>query len=163
MRPRILLVCCAALALTVGVATATAGGGNSANAKLCQKGGWQTLVRSDGSSFANQDECVSYAAKGGTLSSARLVWTTEIFDCSQIFETCWGHLVGSGLAPNAEIEIHFSNPNPTSFVTLADASGNVESMGGVFICGANITGVYATSTLPSGATITSNTVDTPCG
>jgi len=65
-----MLGCCAALALTVGVATATAGGGhggNSANAKLCQKGGWQNLVRSDGSSFANQGKCVSYAAKGGVL------------------------------------------------------------------------------------------------
>ena len=48
-------------------AVASAGGGNSANAKLCQKGGWQTLLRSDGSSFANQDACVSYAGQGGTL------------------------------------------------------------------------------------------------
>jgi hypothetical protein len=43
MRMRIGLVFCAALALTVGAATATAGGGNSANAKACQKGGWQSL------------------------------------------------------------------------------------------------------------------------
>ena len=67
MRLRILLVCCAALALTVGVATAT--GSNSPNAKLCQKGGWMTLYRSDGSSFANQSECVSYGANGGTPTS----------------------------------------------------------------------------------------------
>ena len=61
MRLRILLVCCAALALTAGVATAFAdGGGNSGAAKACQKGGWQTLVRSDGSTFYNQDDCVSY-------------------------------------------------------------------------------------------------------
>ena len=42
--------------------SATAGGGhggNSANAKLCQKGGWQNLVRSYGSSFANQGKWVS--------------------------------------------------------------------------------------------------------
>ncbi len=51
----------------MGVVTATAGGGNSANAQKCQKGGWQTFVRSDGSAFANQGECVSYAAKGGSL------------------------------------------------------------------------------------------------
>jgi hypothetical protein len=70
MKLRILLVCCAALALTVGVATATAGngdGGNSAAAKACQKGGWKNLVRSDGSLFKNQGDCVSYAAQGGTL------------------------------------------------------------------------------------------------
>ena len=67
MKLRILLACCVTLALTVGVATAT--GGNSPNAKLCQKNGWKTLFRSDGSSFANQDECVSYAAKGATLTT----------------------------------------------------------------------------------------------
>jgi hypothetical protein len=66
---RILMACCAALALTVGVATATAGGGNSEAAKACQKGGWQNFIRSeDGSSFKNQGDCVSYAAKGGTLT-----------------------------------------------------------------------------------------------
>jgi hypothetical protein len=70
---RMILACCAALALTVGVATATAGngkGGNSPNAKLCQKGGWTTLYRSDGTTFANQDECVSYGANGGTILTA---------------------------------------------------------------------------------------------
>jgi hypothetical protein len=48
-------------------ALASAGGSNSANAKLCQNGGWQTLHRVDGSSFADQGACVSYAAQGGTF------------------------------------------------------------------------------------------------
>ena len=59
--------------LSVGMAasasaqpSATASG-NSSNAKLCQKGGWMQLVTSDGAPFANQGECVSYAARGGTL------------------------------------------------------------------------------------------------
>lgn len=43
------------------------GGGNSANAKACQKGGWASLYREDGSTFADQGACVSYAAKGGKL------------------------------------------------------------------------------------------------
>jgi len=64
---RLMLVLCGLCALTVGVATAYAGGGNSANAKLCQKGGWQTLVRSEGGSFASEQDCVAYAAKGGSL------------------------------------------------------------------------------------------------
>jgi hypothetical protein len=51
-------------------AAASAGGGNSANAHLCQHGGWQTLLRSDGSSFTNEGDCVSYAAQGGTLQGA---------------------------------------------------------------------------------------------
>jgi hypothetical protein len=67
MKMRLMLVLCAALALTVGATTASAGGGNSGNAQACQQGGWQNLVRSDGSTFKNQGDCVSYAAQGGTL------------------------------------------------------------------------------------------------
>lgn len=44
------------------------GGGNSPNAKLCYKGGWEDWVRQDQTAFANQDACVSYAAMGGTLT-----------------------------------------------------------------------------------------------
>jgi hypothetical protein len=55
------------VALSVGVATASAGGGNSANAHLCQKGGWMDLQGSDGTRFANQGECVSFGAHGGTI------------------------------------------------------------------------------------------------
>lgn len=43
--------------------------GNSANAKLCQKGGWRTLVQHDGAVFSSTGECVSYAARGGVFAS----------------------------------------------------------------------------------------------
>ena len=67
------------LALTVVVAVgvcssvALAGGGNSANAKACQKGGWMTWVREDQTGFTNQGGCVSYAAQGGTLTPLPVV------------------------------------------------------------------------------------------
>jgi hypothetical protein len=58
----------ALLALSVGAPVIAAkNGGNSANAKMCQKGGWMELQRSDGTIFANQRACVTYAAKGGKL------------------------------------------------------------------------------------------------
>ncbi len=66
MTRRTLFVLCAAVGLMACFAVAPAGAGNSANAKLCQKDGWQALHRADGSSFANQGACVSYGAKGGT-------------------------------------------------------------------------------------------------
>jgi hypothetical protein len=69
-RTRIVLLSCAMFALTVGVATATAGtGSNSANAKLCQKGGWAKLIDSTGASFTGEEACVSYAAQGGVLTA----------------------------------------------------------------------------------------------
>ena len=75
---RTLLVLFAALALTVGVATASADDGNSENAKLCQQDGWQDLVSADGTRFANQGDCVSYAAQGGTPMSAAQQWCQSI-------------------------------------------------------------------------------------
>jgi len=75
---RVVLMLCAVVGLTVGIATANAGNrGNSANAKACQEGGWQTLLRSDGSSFVNQGECVSYGSHGGVLTSR----TKSQLDC----------------------------------------------------------------------------------
>jgi hypothetical protein len=44
-------------------------GGNSANAKLCETGGYPgVLLAQDGSSFKNEGQCTKYAAKGGQLA-----------------------------------------------------------------------------------------------
>lgn len=51
---------------TAGTAHAESGG-NSAAAHACQRGGYASYVRSDGTAFANTGECVSYAAHGGVL------------------------------------------------------------------------------------------------
>ena len=83
MRKYIWLVAAAALtvSLSVGVASASAGGGNSANAKLCQKGGWMNLVASDGTTFASEQACVSYGARGGTLRpKPTCTGVTQTFD-----------------------------------------------------------------------------------
>ncbi len=54
-------------ALVFGTAASADTGGNSANAKLCQKGGYVNYARADGTTFASEGQCVSYAAQGGTL------------------------------------------------------------------------------------------------
>ncbi len=65
--------------LAVAVAPASAGPpsgpgpGNAPNAKACQKGGWDGLVRADGSRFTSESACTSYAAEGGTLFYLREV------------------------------------------------------------------------------------------
>ena len=53
------------VAMGIAVPLAVAGGGNSDAANACKQGGWQNLVRQDGTDFKNQGDCVSYAAKGG--------------------------------------------------------------------------------------------------
>lgn len=57
--------CLALVSATGGLAAKP---GNSLNAKACQKDGWQSLVREDGSAFNNQEECVSYGAQDGVLT-----------------------------------------------------------------------------------------------
>jgi hypothetical protein len=41
--------------------------GNSGGAELCQRGGFTSYARADGSRFASTGACVSHAAEGGTL------------------------------------------------------------------------------------------------
>jgi hypothetical protein len=60
-------LCIAGVAVPADLAVA--GGGNSDNAEACQKGGWQELVREDLAEFANQGDCVSYAAQGGRVGA----------------------------------------------------------------------------------------------
>ena len=119
MRLRLMLLLCGVVALAVGVSTANAGGGNSDAAHACQKGGWQNLVRSDGTSFANQGECVSYAAQGGTLKPK---------------PTC---TAGSeDFSGDAE----FSTPTTFSGGTIDSAFG---SDGGILIQGSSVFGGFA--------------------
>ncbi|HEX2461301.1 MAG TPA: hypothetical protein VHJ58_14245 [Vicinamibacterales bacterium] len=79
------LFAAASLALTVAPASAKPGnpkaggnskaapgnpkaGGNSKAAHQCQHGGWKNLLRADQTRFKNTGACVSYAARGGTLT-----------------------------------------------------------------------------------------------
>lgn len=90
----------AMLSLALG-GTVLAGGGNSAAAHACQKGGYLGLVGSGGETFRNTGECVSFAAHGGTFATGIIVpaGRTVTFDdptlsaCNQL---AWGYNVGSG-------------------------------------------------------------------
>lgn len=73
-----------AMSPAVGAKPGNNGGpGNSGAAQQCKQGGWQSLVREDGSGFANQGDCVSYAAQGGTLT----VPDTRTMSLSWIYRT----------------------------------------------------------------------------
>jgi hypothetical protein len=90
------------LVLLVGAlaaAPAGAAGGNSANAELCQKDGWKALTRGDGSSFANQGECVSYGAQGNTI--APNPWKTACEQAGGTFSVSDEDVFGRALTPPA--------------------------------------------------------------
>jgi hypothetical protein len=91
----------AAMLVAVTGGTALAGGGNSAAAHACQKGGYLGLVGSGGETFRNTGECVSFAAHGGTFATGIIVpaGATVTFDdptLSACNALTWGYNVGSG-------------------------------------------------------------------
>jgi hypothetical protein len=105
-------------------AVASAAGGSSANAKLCQKDGWQTVFRADGSRFANEGDCVSYAAHGGMPTSQALS------DCQS-----FGGTYATGKAPElwtcngftATDESDYGNKVATLLQDCSAGGGNRES------------------------------------
>lgn len=74
-------------------------GGNSANARLCQHGGWATLIDSTATPFASQDECVSYGAHRGVIYALATI-TIELC-ADQPFDGICVNTAGSGLEPGS--------------------------------------------------------------
>jgi hypothetical protein len=65
---------------TLPVSAAQGSSGAPPTFAPCMEGGWQVLVRSNGTSFANLGACISYAVRGGTLLrtiDASSVYTPE--------------------------------------------------------------------------------------
>ncbi len=114
-----------ALALLPAAATAE---GNSDAAKLCQKGGWTLLQGTDGTTFANQNECVSYAAQGGslmpkvspTLTATALSATTHLGT-----EGFTISVSGTNFAPNQTLYLNFITTSwyLTSGLIASDSGG----------------------------------------
>ena len=51
---------------------------NSANAQLCQQGGYANLYRADHTGFANAGECTSYAAHSGVFTTKKTATLTGV-------------------------------------------------------------------------------------
>jgi hypothetical protein len=88
--------------LLAAVAATPAGAANGTNAKLCKDSGWKTLYRSDGSTFANQGDCVSYAAKGNTpLTEPPNAWKAACEQSGANFGIGYTNVNGNPLSPPA--------------------------------------------------------------
>jgi hypothetical protein len=71
------IVAIAAIAVPVAGASLASAASNAGNVKLCQKSGWQNVVRQDGSTFQNQSDCIKYAARRGTLATSPIQTACE--------------------------------------------------------------------------------------
>jgi hypothetical protein len=157
------------LALADGAGAAS--GGNAANAKLCQKGGWSKLMDSSAQQFTTEDACVSYAAHDGAVYALA---TLHLEPCkNQPFDGLCVDPIGSGLAPGSVVTATLDkngspvredfpivqgdgtiDPSPIAHFEIPCVAGNEYS--------ANATGTSADSlTYPNapGIPISSNTVE----
>jgi hypothetical protein len=72
-------------------------GGNSDNARLCQKGGWQTIMDSSARPFIGDGQCVSFGAHGGAIYALA---SLDVEPCpTQPFDGICVSTSGSGLQP----------------------------------------------------------------
>jgi hypothetical protein len=116
------LVSLASLLVAISAGTVLAGGGNSAAAHACQQGGYLGLVGSNGETFRNTGECVSFAAHGGTFATGIVVpkGATVTFDdpvLSACNELTWGFTAaGSTAALGGKVYGCFTQPEADATV-----------------------------------------------
>ena len=135
-----------AVAATLPFSVSAAPGGNSANAKLCQKGGWETLATSEDPhiAFTNQGACVSYGAQGGVITAVVPYNPSIQVTLSPTGDSnyCIGYITGTDFPPNTSYPYStYMNGNLyTSGATVtSDASGNFGFYGWSYYRGAQVT------------------------
>jgi len=155
MHPKLLLFALTlVVALSLGSSVALAGGGNSENAKACQKSGWQNLQSGSGAAFADQSACVSYAAAGGTLFGPKLTATEN--GClvpGHVGFDVWT-LSATGFTPDSSVTIN-DTPLPPSLWKF-DSAGSVDIL---FI--PDVPGVTITLTFTDGEGVHASVSFTP--
>jgi hypothetical protein len=169
-RLRVLVAVSAALGLaclaTSGIAVAARG--NSANARICQRGGWTSpnLQSNTGDplSFASQEECVEYGATVGPIFKPSLAG-----DPNSVVEEQESFFVASGFHPSSlgTLTVHVLGGSGGSITlpAMTTATGGLPAgVGTVFTAGACASGVYAAEiTLVDGFGVhASTTIDLDC-
>ncbi len=153
-----------AVAVMAGPASAGKNGPNNANAKLCQKNGWQTLASSTGAPFVSEKDCTSYAAGGGAFGLVvGLAVNRDIYACPTGGGNCWGRVSGSGLLAGAVVRATYQGTG----VIGGDDVGTVAPDGtfGVALnlpCAFGLLYVFAESHLADGTPIRSDNAAPPC-
>lgn len=142
----VMLLLSSSVSLTVVAKPSGNGSGNSANAKACQKGGWQNLARSETPwlTFNNQGDCVSYGAQGGVIhpfvpgSDACLDFgnlaatASPTLAFTSVYE-CIGHMANGGTVVPYD-PVGPVDPRSISVVWRYGFSGNGED----FLCNGTI-------------------------
>jgi len=116
---------------TVAASSAFAGGGNSSNAKLCQKQGWEGLQTDSGRTFTSDEDCTSYAANGGVFFTPSLTPTFRY--CLGLNDQMYAFydFAGSGFHPNSAVSFREPGQAFPFYTVTSDANGGVVLPGSV--------------------------------
>jgi len=137
----------------VGAASALAGGGNSTNAKLCQKNGWQVVQSDNGGTFTSNDDCTAQAAEGAGVFAPALVATQNgCFTINDNGPFALEHFDASGFHSNSDISFYppgSQYPFPVQVTTDANGSASLpgyvlENPGAGSLTAIDAQGVHAT-------------------
>jgi hypothetical protein len=159
--PRIVSIV-ATLGLVVGMLVVSAGvasaGGNSIDAKLCQRGGWQTLVRANGTTFKNDGACTSYGVKGGTLYrpvTATVTAADKVFDgtdTATITVCSLTGLVSHDVVTCSAASATFASIGPGTGILVTATSITLDANAGKYLLTSTSATTTASITPPAGAT-----------
>ena len=129
-------------------------GGNSDAAAACENGGYVDWTDSAGNGFRNEGDCVSYAARGGTLVPVEV----SPFSVSYLPSGSSGFqatVTGSGLEPDSSVDLvlTWGSAATVTIGHVADSSGDVTfvASGACTSLGAPLTAVAAAGTPAGGA------------
>jgi hypothetical protein len=124
-------------------------------AKVCHKGGWETLYRSDGTTFTSDKECSAFATHGGAALGLTTVAASDFW----VFEVS-----GFGLEPLSSITAFSGGTSITYPFDAVNRQGivlpGIHSIGPM--CGIGATG-FATGTTAAGTAMATPVVNSPCG
>ncbi len=133
------------------VAPASASGGNAAIAKICQKGGWESLLTPSGVGFTGDGDCVSGGAQGGSAFGVSASVANGIVTYTAS---------GFGLTPDALWGVAFnSDSKPSESLSLSVGASGTVSLSETDFCGDG----SSESAFVSSPAITTPTVNSPCG
>jgi hypothetical protein len=140
----------ASLAFTA--APSWAGGGNSANAALCEEGGYPgVLLAQDGTAFKNTGECASYGAQGGQVAGVNAAAEPSVGGTIQVSFSGFGLKPGTEVSDCAKYTSASVNGCPRRLPTVAADGKFAEELG--FDCefeGSTLTFLSVQATTASG-------------
>jgi hypothetical protein len=138
-------------------------GGNAAAAAACRHGGYVNWTRADGTTFRNEGDCVSYAARGGVLVAVDVAPFAVVYTYLDpgVFRAT---VTGTGLEPGSAYQLSFVWPDRSVAIQAdADTGGGftlIRDEQCLDATGAGLTSVTALG-IPAGGVETTYTLPLP--